>query len=203
MNRLNGTLSQFWFNIQDTLFPWLEDELGPLTSKQQELVTTLELVRIEAFVGSRRGYPGRPVQNRSAIARAYAAKMVYNMTTTRMLLDRLATDVALRRICGWERQQDVPNESTFSRAFAEFARLQLPERVHAAFIQTNYTNELVGHLSRDATAIDAREKPVKKVVVKKQPAKRGRPKHGEIRIKPKTRIERQAEGMPLAEMIAE
>ena len=203
MNRLNGTLSQFWFNIQDTLFPWLEDELGPMATKQQELVTTLELVRIESFVASRRGYPGRPTQDRSAIARAYVAKMVYNMTTTRMLLDRLATDVALRRICGWERRCEVPTESTFSRAFAEFAQMQLPERVHATFIQTNYASELVGHLSRDSTAIDAREKPVKKAVAKQQPAKRGRPKHGENRVKPKTRIERQADGMPLPEMIAE
>ncbi|MCH9698006.1 MAG: transposase, partial [Gammaproteobacteria bacterium] len=72
-----------------------------MTLKQQELVTTLELVRIESFIASRHGYPGRPAQDRSAIARAYVAKMVYNMTTTRMLLDRLATDVALRRICGW------------------------------------------------------------------------------------------------------
>lgn len=203
MNRLNGTLSQFWFNIQDTLFPWLEDELGPMTAKQQELVTTLELVRIEAFIRSRRGYPGRPAQDRNAIARAYVAKMVYNMTTTRMLLDRLATDIALRRICGWERLHEVPNESTFSRAFAEFARLQLPECVHAAFIQTNYANELVGHLSRDSTAIEAREKPVKKTAVKQQPAKRGRPKQGESRVKPKTRIERQADGMPLPAMIAD
>ena len=57
--------------------------------------------------------------------------------------------------------------------------------------------------SRDSTAIDARNKPVKKAVVNKQPAKRGRPKHGESRIKPKTRIERQTGGMPLAEMITE
>jgi hypothetical protein len=32
------------------------------------------------------------------------AKMVCNMPTTRTLLDRLETDSALRRICGWERK---------------------------------------------------------------------------------------------------
>ena len=42
------------------------------------------------------------------------------MPTTRALLDRLATDVRLRRICGWERKSAAPSESVFSRAFAEF-----------------------------------------------------------------------------------
>lgn len=201
MNRLYETLSQAWLNIQSSLFPWLAEELGPLTAKQQELVTTLELVRIEEFVVSGRGFPGRPAQDRTAIARAFVAKMVYNMTTTRALLDRLATDSALRRICGWERKSDVPDEWTFSRAFTEFSNARLPERVHAALIQKSYTGEIVGHISRDSTAIEAREKPVKKVVVEKVAAKRGRPKQGEARVKPQKRIEKQAAGWPLAEMI--
>jgi MSHA biogenesis protein MshI len=32
------------------LFPWLSEELGELTAKQQELVTTLEMIRIEEFI---------------------------------------------------------------------------------------------------------------------------------------------------------
>jgi hypothetical protein len=72
MNRLCGTLSQTWLNIQGSLFPWLTEELGPLTKKQQELVTTLELIRIEEFIYSSRGFPGRPAQDRTAIARAFA-----------------------------------------------------------------------------------------------------------------------------------
>jgi len=203
MNRLHETLAQAWLNIQSSLFPWLAEELGPLTAKQQELVTTLELVRIEEFVYSNRGFPGRPAQDRTAIARAFVAKMVYNKPTTRALLDRVATDSALRRICGWERKSDVPDEWTFSRAFAEFAKSRLPERVHEALIQASYAGELVGHLSRDSTAIEAREKPVKKSPVEKTPVNRGRPKQGEARIKPQTRIEKQAAGLPLADMIAD
>ena len=203
MNRLHETLAQAWLNIQSSLFPWLAEELGPLTAKQQELVTTLELVRIEEFIYSHRGLPGRPAQDRTAIARAFVAKMVYNKTTTRALLDRLATDRALRRICGWERQSDVPDEWTFSRAFAEFSKSRLPERVHEALIQKSYAGEIVGHLSRDSTAIEAREKPVKKPAVEKAPGKRGRPKPGEARVKPQTRIEKQAAGMTLPDMVAD
>ena len=203
MNRLHETLSQAWLNIQSCLFPWLAEELGPLTAKQQELVTTLELVRIEEFIYSGRGFPGRPAQDRTAIARSFVAKMVYNQTTTRALLDRLATDSALRRICGWERKSDVPDEWTFSRAFAEFSKSRLPERVHEALIQKSYRHELVGHISRDSTAIEAREKPLKKLPLKKTLGKRGRPKQGEARVKPQTRIEKQVAGMTLPDMIAD
>jgi len=45
--------------------------------------------------------------------------MVYNMPTTRALLDRLATDSALRRICGWERNNDVPDEWTPESAISQ------------------------------------------------------------------------------------
>jgi hypothetical protein len=203
MSRLRDTLSQAWLTIQGSLFPWLSEELGPLTDKQQELVATLELVRLEDFIYSTRGFPGRPPQDRTAIARALVAKMVYNLPTTRALLDRLATDSALRRICGWERKNDVPDEWTFSRALAEFSASQLPERVHAALIKARYADEIVGHLSRDATAIEAREKPLNKAPVKKTAAKRGRPKQGEERVKPLTRIEKQASGMDLVDMLNE
>jgi len=201
MSRLRDTLSQTWLNIQGSLFPWLTEELGPLTKKQQELVTTLEIVRIEEFIYSSRGFPGRPPKDRTAIARAFVAKVVYNMPTTRSLLDRLATDSALRRICGWERLNDIPDESIFSRAFAEFSDTRLPERVHATFIKKSYANEIVGHNSRDSTAIEAREKPIKREAIQKVAAKRGRPKQGEKRLKPLTRIEKQANGMSLAGML--
>lgn len=201
MIKLHSRLAQTWLNIQSSLFPWLTEELGELTQKQQELVTTLEMMRIEEFILSSHGLPGRPAKDRGAIARAYIAKMVYNMPTTRILLDRLKTDISLRRICGWEQVSDIPEEWTFSRAFSEFSNSQLPERVHESFIKKHYKDEIVGHNSRDSTAIDAREKPLKKEKVKQTPKKRGRPKKGEVRIKKPTRIEQQATGMDLSDML--
>jgi hypothetical protein len=59
----------------------------------------------------------------------------------------------------------------------------------------------VGHISRDATTIDAREKPHLKKQLQKVALKRGRPKQGEERVNPLTRIEKQAEGMSLVEML--
>ncbi len=193
MSCLRDSLAQYWLNIQGSLFPWLTEKLGELTEKQQKLVMTLELIRLEEFLSSGYGYPGRPPADRTATARAFVAKQVYDMPTTRILLDRLQTDQKLRRICGWEHKQDVPKEWIFSRAFAEFSEISLPERVHEALILKNYEGEIVGHVSRDSTAIDAREKPLKKPteVAEDKPAKkRGRPKKGEERVKEPTRLER-------------
>jgi hypothetical protein len=131
-----------------------------------------------------RGFPGRPPEDRTAIARAFIAKQVYDIPTRRMLLDRLESDANLRRICGWERKSDVPKEWTFARTFAQLATRSSPERVHEAPIANSCAGELVGHLSGDCTAIEAREKPVKEPVELtegKPGTKRGRPKNGEGR----------------------
>ena len=163
MSFLAGTLSQFWLTVQGRLFPWLAEEVGELSEKQKQLVAILELLKIESFLKSNYGYAGRPQEDRRAIARAFVCKAVYNLETTRQLLERLASDATLRRLCGWERQSALPSEATFSRAFAEFTQSQLPERMHAAVIEKYEKPRLVGHISRDATAIEGRERAAKKV----------------------------------------
>lgn len=204
MSGLRDTLAQYWLNIQGSLFPWLKEELGELTEKQQQLISILEMIRLEEFLHLGYGYPGRPPADRMAIARAFVAKQVYNMTTTRVLLERLRTDRQVRRICGWEHLHEVPKEWTFSRAFAEFSADGLPERVHEALIRKNYEGEIVGHISRDSTEIDAREKPLKKpvAVAEETPAEKlERASTGEPRGKEPTRLERQVAGMSLSEML--
>ena len=85
MSGLRDTLAQYWLNIQGSLFPWLKEELGELTEKQQQLISILEMIRLEEFLHLGYGYPGRPPADRMAIARAFVAKQVYDMTTTRVL----------------------------------------------------------------------------------------------------------------------
>jgi len=212
MSKLGQTLSQYWSNIQGTLFPFLEEELDPISAKQQQLITALELIRIEQYIPDYRGYEGRPQKNRCAIARSFVAKAVYNMDSTSALWERLHSDKNLRRICGWESKRSIPSEATFSRSFAHFARTQLPQVVHNALIKKIYdeTETIVLHTSRDSTAIEAREKPVVKHKEKgsssqnkERRKKRGRPKKGEEQApKDPTRIERQ-KTMSLKEMLEE
>lgn len=203
MCNLRETLSQYWLTIQGSLFPWLQEELGALTQKQQRLVATLEMIRIEDYCPpNSTGLVGRPPKERAALARAFLAKATYNMPTTRELIDRLMVDKVLRRICGWERKNDIPSESVFSRVFAEFAETRLPERAHEALIKNTQKDRLIGHISRDSTPIEVREKPVKK---EPPPAetpkrKRGRPKKGEIIHSEPSRLERQT-AMSLPQML--
>ena len=193
MNCLRGSFAPYWQSIQRALFPQLEPVLGPLTGKQQQLVQTLEVIRIEQWIPRCFRVPGRPRKDRAALARAFVAKAVYDMPTTRVLLDRLVTDVALRRICGWERKSEVPSESVFSRAFVEFSDTQLPQRTHAALIRNTHHDRLVGHLCRDSTAIEAREKPAAKEKTPPLPKRKpGRPNKGEERPKVLKRLDRQA-----------
>ena len=199
-------LNQFLRVMQGELFPALEEELGPLTDKHQIVVKVLNLIQLEGCIGSWTRGVGRPVKDRRAIARAFVAKAVYNMSTTRQLLERLLCDVTLRRICGWESQREIPHESAFSRAFAEFAKSELPQRLHAALIEETQKDRLIGHISRDSTQIDAREKPQRApgaAAVKLAGKKKGRPKKGESAPAPEpSRLERQAD-MTLEAMLAD
>jgi hypothetical protein len=195
-------LSHCWSNIQGSLFPWLAEELGPMTDIHRKVVTILEVVRIEQYVQS--GFyamRGRPPADRRAIARAFVAKAAMNLPTTVMLLDRLESDPQLRRICGWEMRRETPDESTFSRAFGEFAVAHLPEKVHAALVGRSDDDPLVGHISRDSTEIEAREKPAQKPVKQEEPKrKRGRPKKCETLLKIVSRLEQQP-SMTLSKML--
>jgi len=154
---LRQQLTQFGHLLQSALFPVLEERLGELGKAAKRLVGTLEMIPLARFIPSSRGWMGRPSKDRYAIACAFVAKAVYGFSTTRQLLEALQRDAQLRRICGWETARQVPHEATFSRAFEEFSRMELPQFVHEALIRETQKDRLIGHIARDSTAIEARE----------------------------------------------
>ena len=204
MNSLHNFLGAFTQILQGQLFPALEEELGPLNALHRAFVRALGLLQLEGFTARRQG-AGRPAHDRASIARAFLAKAVFNVPHTRALLDRLAHDVALRRLCGWECAAQLPDESVFSRAFAEFARSEFGQRVHAAVIERTQSERLVWHILRDSTAIEAREKPAPKKPAPEERPRRAHRKAGTVkRPEQMTRLDRQASGaMTLGEMLAE
>ncbi|HZK14833.1 MAG TPA: transposase [Desulfobaccales bacterium] len=168
--------------------------LGAAVNRERAAISSiLELVHIEKFAGRLPRRFGRKPKERQALARALVAKAVYNHPHTRATMEALRGSPVFRRLCRFVRRSDIPSEATFSRAFKEFAEIGLGEKVHQALVAQWLTPELVGHISRDATAIQGREKPM----VKPRPAKpatrkKGRPRRGEVREpKPATRLERQ------------
>lgn len=154
---LRQQLTQFTSVLQNQLFPVVEERLGELDDSARRLVAVLEMIPLSRFVPCSRGWMGRPAKDRLAIASAFVAKAVYGFSLTRQLIDRLRQDAQLRRICGWTHDHQVPHESTFSRAFAEFAAMELPQFVHEALIASTQKDRLIGHIARDSTAIEARE----------------------------------------------
>jgi hypothetical protein len=179
--------------IQENLFPHLRECLDdPLTEKQKDLIMILEVIQIEKYVQHLNdSWKGRPPEDRCSLARSFIAKAVYNLDNTRMLIDLLHNMPPLRKICGFVQRRDIPSESTFSRAFQEFALSGLGDTVHKALVDAHLSDQLIGHIARDATAIQGNEKARKKKKEKKT-HKRGRPKKGEIReLKEKKRLDHQ------------
>jgi len=150
-------VTQFAHVLQQELFPRLETATGPLTPELQLLTAVSALVPWGRLLQGRRA-TGRPARDRAALATAFLAKAILNLPSTRSLIQRLRVDEALRRLCGWRTARQVPHESKFSRAFAEFAASELPQQTHQAIIAATQEQRLVGHIARDSTAIPARER---------------------------------------------
>ena len=191
-----STLLAIWNTIQTQLFPSLEQELDPLSDKEREFIQVVSLLDLPSHMSQYRWHGfGRKKKSRINIAKAFVAKAVYNFETTDILIEYLNGCKNIRRLCGWERASEIPSRATFSRAFSEFAENSLLQKVHEAMIKKHCGQKLAGHISRDSTAIESREKPVKTI---KSSAglkrKRGRPRKDEPAV-PKTRkrVELQVE----------
>ena len=167
--------------LQENLFEVVEQHTGgPLSEKTKLLAAVLDAIPLARQLPCARGWRGRPAKDRQALASAFFAKAVHGLETTRQLIDRLRVDRQLRLLCGWNSVGQLPHEATFSRAFKEFAETELPQRLHEALVRETQAGRLIGHISRDATAIAAREVYADKAPPKqKTKKKRGRRRKGE------------------------
>ncbi len=108
------------------------------------------------------GFEQASMKDREKMLRAFFLKAIYDLPTTKVLIENLKTNPSWRRLCGWEYRGQVPSEATFSRAFGVFAEEKLVDAMHAVIVKENYTDKLVGHSSIDSTAIFGREKACRK-----------------------------------------
>ncbi|MFT7861145.1 MAG: transposase [Sulfurimonas sp.] len=205
---LSSNLSKMWIkikNLENSLFPELKEQLGVLSTKEQKLIKILDFAQIENNITVTK--TTNTPKDREEIARAFIAKSVYNMQTTRDLIDRLRIDRTLRVLCGWRYANKIPSESKFSRVFGELSDLKIAEKTHEKFVEEYLSNTLFMYSASDATAMPLREKPVKKPkepeFKSKPKRKRGRPKKGE-KVEPKKPkiLEQQKEMQTTQEMCA-
>ena len=205
MNSIVSNLSKIWhkvLNLENSLFPELKESLRieEFSSKESKLIKILDFAEIEKNIAIVT-ITNTP-QDRKQIARAFIAKSVYNIQTTRDLIDRLHIDKTLRILCGWRYKTEIPSESKFSRVFKELSDLNIAQKTHEQFVKEYLSDKLFFYNATDATKIELREKPVKVEKEKPKPNKRGRPKKGETRepIKPKI-LQQQKEMKTVDEML--
>lgn len=170
------------------------------TTDHLALMNIFRVMKPETFIHeSGKGQRGRPRKTRLGIYKSYLASLVFGVPTNTNLRKRLLSDVNLRKLCGFPTRKAVPSESVFSRVFAAFSKNEISQKLHDAMVATYVSPLLIGHISRDSTAIHTREKPVntKKDIPQKKKRKRGRPKRGEVRPpKEETVLEKQADMEP-------
>lgn len=188
-------LHSLWQHLQRNLFPLLVEELGELGEKDHQFVQVVSLLPLGPLL-PRYDWKGLgcPPHARVWMIHAFIAKEVYQFATREALLDALRARPTLRRLCGWESAAEIPSVSTFCRAFAQFAADELPQKIHEALIKTHCGPKLVGHVSRDATAISVPERPAPAppAVPAGARRKRGRPRKGEEPPPPPpTRLQQQ------------
>ncbi len=81
---LSSKLSKMWTkikNLENSLFPELKEQLSVLSSKEEKLIKILDFAQIENNITVVK-ITNTP-KDREEIARAFIAKSVYNMQTTR------------------------------------------------------------------------------------------------------------------------
>lgn len=180
------------FDLQDSFEEYLTEQHKAFLAMLRVIEEHLPAVE-NAYTGR-----GRKPHETQPIVRAFLAKSFFSIETTEVLLQRLKSDSSMRRICGFSQ---VPSASTFSRRLRLFADRHIMERTLYTMIRKYHEGRLVGHISRDSTAIAAREAPVNKkkdVKPSKKPKrKRGRPRKEEQRPpKEPTQLQKQLSQSP-------
>lgn len=206
--KISQKLFSMWnriINLEKSLFPALKEELRleELSPKESKLIKILDFAQIEKNI-TIVSITNTP-KDREEIARAFIAKSVYNIQTSRDLIDRLHCDRTLRVLCGWRYKNDIPSESKFSRVFKELSDSQIAAKTHEQFVKEYLSDTVFLYNASDATEIPLREKPlrVEKQQKPKSKSKRGRPKKGEIRelVKP-TILSQQKDMQTVDEMLS-
>ena len=196
-------LSRHWAQYQPLLFGSPDPQLI-FTEPLQKLIIILDTIAPENFwFLHSQPLTGRHKIDRVAMMRVFIGKSVLNIPDSKFMRERLLIDYTLRRICGFTDTSSVPCEATFSNVLKEFSDNEIIAEMHEDLIHGYVGDVLLEHISRDSTAIPAREKAVvKQSAESKKLKKRGRPKKGEEPQTPPKRTEIQPH-MSLEEMLAD
>ena len=75
-------VTQFAHILQEEFFPLLESAAGPLSGHLQLLAAAIAMTPLDGMISARRASTGRPSEDRAALATAFVAKAIFNLSTT-------------------------------------------------------------------------------------------------------------------------
>jgi len=186
--------AQVLLNISFDLQKCFEEKLNDMQKTFLHMLRCIEKfvpVLYRPYVGT-----GRIPYQYLPFLRSQFAKNFFQIETTTKLIERLKADPNLRLICGFEK---VPGKSSFSRAFEYLSAIVKLDDIVGEFAKEEFKGKVVYHNNRDSTAINAREKVIrkKKEKSKKQLKKRGRRPKTEVKCeKQPTEMEKQLTASP-------
>ena len=177
------TTLEVWSHIQRRLFPVLQEEVGELTETDDQFVQVVGLLPLGSFWsltdGAEWAVHPRPGPGWSTLTlpkRSISFPPRGSCWTCSKPARRCDASVA-----GKAPATFLPNRPSLAPSLL-LAPVNLPQKLHEALVKKHLGTKLVGHVSRDATAIDAREKPTPKPPTPPAaPKKRGRPAKGQER----------------------
>jgi hypothetical protein len=173
--------AQALFNLSYKLQGCFEEYLT------DEYRTFLQMLRVieSALPPIMRRYAGvgrKPYQYLPLIRSNFAMRY-FKIGQVKTLIQRLKGEPNLRLLCGFDK---VPGKATFSRYFSEFAKTDFLHETLDRMVKKAHADTIVLHVSRDSTAIEAREKAVAKKLKRRRKSAVGglkRVKHACLRRK--------------------
>lgn len=142
------------FSFED----WVRD-----TEPDDRLAAILAEIPVAAVLAALGPAPstGRPACDEATLIRAYVAKAVEQLPTTRKLWRRLHRDPVFRWTVGYRTRTEIPSEATFSRCFARLAATGALDAGHAAQVTVGQAAGIcpTDHVAGDSADIPGWERP--------------------------------------------
>ena len=154
-----GAIRGLWDELNQGLFPWIDDNIGELDAAHRLFMAVCEaVIRPREFDYAKWKGNGRPPASRLKIFKAFLLKAVLNVKDTKELVRMLRAEPLSRRLCGWDSPGLVPSETRFCRVFGEFAERGFTDEWFAEMIVKHHGDIPAETVSYDSAPVEVRSR---------------------------------------------
>ena len=154
-----GAIRGLWDELNQGLFPWIDDNIGELDARHRLFMAVCEaVIRPREFDYAKWKGNGRPPASRLKIFKAFLLKAVLNVKDTKELVRMLRAEPLSRRLCGWDSPGLVPSETRFCCVFGEFAERGFTDEWFAEMIVKYHGDIPAETVSYDSAPVEVRSR---------------------------------------------